>query len=313
MTVKKILSVILLLCAALTYSQINKPKLSITIDDPATDSDGLLNWQQKNEALLNVLQIYNLKAALFVCGKRINSPEGSKLLDEWNNSGHLICNHSFSHSYYHSKKITTEIFENDFLRCDSLINKYTGYTKLFRFPYLKEGDTKEKRDEFRQYLLKHGYRNGSVTIDASDWYVNSRMCDTLKHNIDFDITPFKHYYIKHIYERAIFYDSAAYELTGRRINHTLLLHYNEINAMFLGELIEHFKYKGWEIINASESFDDEIYSRQPDILPAGESLVWAMAKESGRFENILRYPGEDGIYEEESLNKYVENYFKSKK
>jgi len=36
---------------------------------------------------------------------------------------------------------------------------------------------------------------------------------------------------------------------------------------------------------------------EPDVLPAGQSLVWSMAKADGRFENLLRYPGEDGDYE----------------
>lgn len=38
---------------------------------------------------------------------------------------------------------------------------------------------------------------------------------------------------------------------------------------------------------------------QPDILPAGESIVWALAKEKGI--QGLRYPGEDSVYEEPVL------------
>jgi hypothetical protein len=38
------------------------------------------------------------------------------------------------------------------------------------------------------------------------------------------------------------------------------------------------------------------------IVPAGESLIWALAKESGRFQDRLRYPGEDGVYEEPKMN-----------
>jgi hypothetical protein len=40
-----------------------------------------------------------------------------------------------------------------------------------------------------------------------------------------------------------------------------------------------------------------VYDRQPKTLPAGETLIWALAKESGKFEKELRYPGEDDIYE----------------
>ena len=33
------------------------------------------------------------------------------------------------------------------------------------------------------------------------------------------------------------------------------------------------------------------------MLPAGQSLVWSLAKADGSFEKLLRYPGEDGDYE----------------
>lgn len=31
--------------------------------------------------------------------------------------------------------------------------------------------------------------------------------------------------------------------------------------------------------------------------PAGESLIWSLAKESGKYEDELRYPAEDSRYE----------------
>ena len=38
------------------------------------------------------------------------------------------------------------------------------------------------------------------------------------------------------------------------------------------------------------------------ILPAGESLIWALAKESNKFDRSLRYPGEDGDYEKPKMD-----------
>lgn len=307
---KKGFVLFILLSIGIIYSQESKPQLSVTIDDPSIESSGNLTWIQKDDALLEALDKNSLKAALFVCGKRIDNAEGMVLVGKWNDKGHMICNHSYSHSYYHSKKVTTESFINDILKCDSLINKYSGYSRLFRFPYLKEGDTQQKRDGLREFLNSAGYRNGYVTIDASDWYIDKRLVDTLKSVPDIDITPFKEYYISHIYERAMFYDSLAVKLTGRHIKHTLLLHHNYINAQFLGELLIHFKKNGWELINASDAFSDEVYKNSPAILPAGESLVWAMAKETGNFESLLRYPGEDSEYEEIPLNNFLKTYYK---
>ena len=42
---------------------------------------------------------------------------------------------------------------------------------------------------------------------------------------------------------------------------------------------------------------------EPCVVPAGESIIWALAKESKRFESMLRYPGEDGDYEKDKMDR----------
>ena len=54
-------------------------------------------------------------------------------------------------------------------------------------------------------------------------------------------------------------------------------------------------------IDASLAFEDPVFRSQPQTLPAGESLVWALAAETGRFKDRLRYPGEDDVYEEPKM------------
>jgi peptidoglycan-N-acetylglucosamine deacetylase len=61
--------------------------------------------------------------------------------------------------------------------------------------------------------------------------------------------------------------------------------------------------KGWKLINADEAFKDPIFKITPDTLPAGESLIWALAKQTGRYDNKLRYPGEDESYEKVPMDR----------
>lgn len=300
----KLYAALILLLPSVLFSQ-DKPMVAFTFDDPNSEPTPVLSWQEKNDGILNTLAKYKLQVALFVCGMRVDNENGKVIIGNWNDAGHLICNHSWSHSYFHSKKITLGDYENDFLRCDTLISSYKNFTKLFRFPFLKEGNTIEKRDGFREFLAANGYKTGYVTIDASDWYIDGRMKDTLKADPNADLTPYKQFYLDHIYNRAMYYDSLGVLLTGRHIKHILLLHHNLINSMFLDDLIKMFIAKGWEPVNASDAFNDPVSKILPDILPAGESLIWGMAKESGKFENSLRYPGEDGEYEEAKLNEYL--------
>lgn len=86
-------------------------------------------------------------------------------------------------------------------------------------------------------------------------------------------------------------------MLGRPVRHTVLLHHRALNAFFLDDLIGAFRKHGWKPVDAEFAYEDKVYDEQPKILPAGESLIWALAKESGKFENELRYPGEDDVYE----------------
>ena len=307
----QIIIISVLFLQAFAFSQETKPVLSITIDDPSVDSVLTNDWRFKDDAILNTLDKHSIKAALFVCGKRTDNNPGRELLAKWDSKNHLICNHSYSHLYFHSGKVTLSDFENDFRKCDAVINSYSNFTKLFRYPYLKEGNTDEKRDGFRNFMAELNYKPGYVSIDASDWYFNKRLTDTLSVNSEADITPYKEYYLKHILSRAVFYNDLAKELTGRFVPHTLLLHHNLINALFLDDLLIMFKEAGWDIVNADIAFKDEIYNYFPDILPAGESLIWALAKQSGKYDRVLRYPGEDSEYEENDFNLYL-NALKNK-
>lgn len=89
---------------------------------------------------------------------------------------------------------------------------------------------------------------------------------------------------------------------GRSVKHTLLIHHNLLNKLFLGDLLAMFERKGWKLIDAADAFTDPVFNAEPKILPAGESVIWALAKESGKFDRELRYPGEDSEYEKPKMD-----------
>ena len=279
-----------------------KPKISFTFDDGDASDKPNYPLKKWNQLLLDHLEKHQLKAILFATGSRLNSKKGQHILSSWNNARHGIANQTYSHPYFNSKKVTLKEFENDFLRNDSLINTYSNHLNYFRFPYLKEGNTIEKRDGFRKFLIEQNHLNGHVTIDASDWYIDSRMLKKMKQDPTIDLSKFKDFYIKHIYDRACYYDQLAFQLTGRRIKHSLLLHHNLTSALFLEDLILHFKKMGWETINAEEAYKDVIYKQVPTNIPAGESLIWALCKQTGKYDKLLMYPAESGEYEKVKMD-----------
>ena len=92
-------------------------------------------------------------------------------------------------------------------------------------------------------------------------------------------------------------------MTGRNISHTILLHYTLLNSLFLDDVLAMFESKGWQLVPANAAFRDPVFLNAPRTVPAGESLIWEMAKESGKFEGKLRYPGEDSVYEKDKLDR----------
>lgn len=277
------------------------PQVALTMDDPRTALDSLMRWPDANSRILNAISSRNIRAALFVCGHRIDDSDGTKLVTAWDQAGHLICNHTYSHPAY-TERTSYGDFAVDFLKNEKIIAGYHNRVPLFRYPFLKEGDTAEKRDKFRDLLKSRGYRVGHVTIDASDWYVSQRLVDRLAKEPKARIEPYRDFLVAHLLDRAAFYRQLALEVIGRDIRHTILLHYNVLNALVLPDVMSAFEKAGWQWIDAPLAFEDSVFQRAPKIVPAGESLVWALAKESERYEDRLRYPGEDDVYEKPKLD-----------
>lgn len=281
-----------------------KPSVSFTFDDGITTDLAGYKFEEWNAMILKSLEEADVKAVFFVTGFNKTDEKGRFLLRSWDEKGQTIANHSFSHPSFGGDKRTVQDFENELLDTDSIISTCRHYKRLFRFPYLKEGDTREKIDGMRAVLKRHGYKNGHVTIDASDWYVDSRLQKQLteKGAAQTDVNKFRDFYLDHIIERAKFYEDLSFKMNGRHIRHTLLLHHNLTSALFLGDLIKRFKAEGWDIADADKAYKDKIFDALPQPVPAGESLIWSLAKESGKYDSILRYPAEDSRYEEAKMN-----------
>jgi peptidoglycan/xylan/chitin deacetylase (PgdA/CDA1 family) len=241
-----------------------------------------------------------VRAAAFVAAKNADSAAGMALVAEWSKQGHVVGNHTYSHPYYPNTEFGR--FSEDVVKAERVLEKAPTYAKLFRFPYLKEGDTAEQRDRMRAFLGERGYRNGHVTIDASDWYVDSRLRARVEADPRASLTPYRDYYLDHVWDRAQYYDGLARRVLGRTVKHTLLVHHNVLNALYLGDLIAMFGRKGWRVVDAAEAFADPVFRAEPKIAPAGESLVWALAKESGKAVGALRYPGESDEYEKPKMD-----------
>jgi peptidoglycan/xylan/chitin deacetylase (PgdA/CDA1 family) len=284
-----------LLFAPIAVSQ----SIALTFDDGPNMADNIgLTAAERNEAILAQLAEAHLKSILFVTRTDTNTKRND-LIRAWGTAGHEIGNHTATHPNF--AEVSLAEYEQQFKFCDQAIRDMPGFTPRFRFPYLYEGDTIEKRDSFRAFLDSNHYKMGPVSVDTSDWYYSQRLSARLQKNPRADRLPYRDIYLRHLYDRAQYYDGLSRTVLGRSVAHVLLLHHNLVNALFLKDVIQMFRDKGWTVIDSETAFRDPVYEMRPNILPAGQSILWALAKQNGI--PGLRYPGEDDVYEKPLLDR----------
>jgi len=275
------------------------PQVSITMDDFNLFGADERTAEKRNQAILSAFRAHSIKAAIFACGRLVDSPFEQRLLKQWNDDGHIIANHTYSHRNYENSDFRQ--YSADILKCEALIKDYPQFRRLFRFPFLKEGKTAEQRDQMRAFLAEHGYKNGAVTIDASDWYIDDRLRKRLESDPGADTKGFRDYYLQHILDRSRYYEGVARAL-GRSVRHTLLVHHNVINELCMVDILSQYKRNGWKLIDAEHAYRDPLFDEKPDLLPAGDSLVLAVAIQAGKAKR-LRWPSEDGTYEAPNMDR----------
>jgi peptidoglycan/xylan/chitin deacetylase (PgdA/CDA1 family) len=298
-SIRVVIVICVTLATPLLPSLASSQTSALTFDDGPNMSDTLrLSPAGRNAAILRQLAEAHLRSILFVT--RVDTDrKRNDLIRQWGIEGHQIGNHTATHPDFDDVSLAD--YERELLACDKAIHNMPGFTRRFRFPYLKEGNTIEKRDGFRTFLDSNSYMAGPVSVDASDWYYSKRLSDRLRENRDADIRPYRDAYVRHLYSRAQYYDGLSRAVLGRSVAHVLLLHHNLINALFLKDVIQMFRDKGWRLIDSESAFEDPVYAVRPDVLPAGESVLWALAKQKD--VPGLRYPAEDATYEKPILDR----------
>lgn len=284
----------LLLCTPLAMAQ----TISLTFDD-GLNPEAQPHAKVWNQQILSSLKAADIAAMVFPSLIRTGSGQGLELIMDWSRAGHAVGNHTATHRSLASAEMTLADFSQDVQKADAALHHLPTWTAMLRFPYLKEGDTLEKRDGMRAWMQANGYRPAPVSIDASDWYYNQIYTAHVQAGAHDKAEQVKAAYIAHLLDRAGYYDGLAQQVLGRSPAHVLLLHTNAINAASLPAVIAAFQAKGWVFVPPKDAFDDALYAAQPETLPAGESIVWALAKASGAAG--LRYPAEDSVYEEPKL------------
>ena len=270
--------------------------IAITIDDAPRPDTSYFDGATRTDKLLRTLANARVEQVMFFCNPVRMDAAGAGRIHAYVRAGHLLANHSHSHLDLH--KVGVEPFLADIQAATEVLSALPGYRRWFRYPYLHEGLTVEVRDRMRGELRKLGYRSAYVTVDTYDWHMD-RMFQTAAltgKKIDFD--RLRAAYVELLTDSIEFYDGVARSQLGRSPRHVLLLHENDLAALYLGDLVTHLRGKGWKIISPELALLDPIASLEPDTLLLGQGRVIALATARGYRGPTRRWEDEAQLEQE---------------
>jgi peptidoglycan/xylan/chitin deacetylase (PgdA/CDA1 family) len=278
----------------ITITLAQAQEIAITLDDAPTRDAALFTGAERGAKIIAALKKENVKQVAFFVTTANISPEGKSRLQNYVKAGHLLANHSHSHRWIHVMGVQS--YCNDIAKADSILQTFAGYKHWYRFPFLDEGRTKNARDSIRYFLKSLQLSNGYVTIDDYDWYLYQLLRQAIKEKKQVDYEALKAAYIEHVWNSIQYYDGIAQNILGRSPKHVLLLHENDLSALFIGDLIEHIRAKGWKIISPEEAYTDPISNEVPDVLFNGQGRVAAIARSKNVAARDLIQEAEDEVY-----------------
>jgi peptidoglycan/xylan/chitin deacetylase (PgdA/CDA1 family) len=263
-----------------------KLKVALTFDDLPLNGTLPLGKKQSDFArdTIKVFKKHRIPPSYgFINADKLErNPDGAKALQIWIDGGHPLASHTYTHLDF--TKSSVEEFQREILRNEPVlellmapIRKKVGGKhdwRWFRYPYLHEGDTLEKRRAVRAFLAASGYRIAQTTLDFEDYLWNGAHArcwlkkdeESLKWLRDSYLTAAREFIRLDVENsRAVF---------GRDIHHVMLLHLGSFSSHILPDLFELLEQQGFEIVTLEEAQKDPAYDYDPDVAdPRGGTLV----------------------------------------
>jgi peptidoglycan/xylan/chitin deacetylase (PgdA/CDA1 family) len=265
-------------------------QIALTFDDAPRPDTAYFNSSQRNQYLLKHLAKHKVTAMFFVTTKHMTDGREQRL-DDYQQYGQLLGNHSHSHDSANRTSITEFLLDAE--QAHKTLSQYSHYRPFFRFPYLHHGETQNKLEGLRTGIKKLGLQQGFVTVDNYDWYLDSLLQQATKTKLDLPLEKWRKVYIQHLIRSVSFSQQMAIKYLGRPVKQILLLHENDLAALFIGDLINTLQSQGWEFISPIEAFQDPLTQTLPNTLFNGQGRIAALAAEKGVAPKKLFQAGQD--------------------
>jgi peptidoglycan-N-acetylglucosamine deacetylase len=196
--------------------------------------------------------------------KMQNDPDAQQALHAWIDAGMNSGSHTWSHMSLSNN--SADAFEQDIALNEPALAEYAGARDWhwFRYPFLWEGDTLEKRRAVRGYLHQQGYRVAQVSIDFEDYAWNDAYSRCSAKQDAPGLAWLKQSYLDTASEYIRLGREEQLIAFGHEIPNVLLLHETAFTTLMLPDLLEQLRAQGFRFASLPEVEKDPAYALDPD-------------------------------------------------
>jgi peptidoglycan/xylan/chitin deacetylase (PgdA/CDA1 family) len=259
-------------------------RVAVTVDDFPTHGKPPQgsSYEEVTKTFLRALKKHDVKEAIAYinAGKLEKSPELKRVHDLWKAAGYSFGNHSYAHESLSATDAAG--FEASIVRNEMELERLVGEWKTFRYPFLREGDTLEKRNRIRKFLKDRGYQIAQVTIDFEDWAWNQPYTRCADRKDAKAIAWLEESYLHNAIEQFKRTTQLSRTLFKREIAHILLLHIGAFDARMMDRLLSEYKKLGAKFISLQEALEDPVYRIDPEyVAPYGAEFPYQVLRQRG--------------------------------
>ncbi len=257
-------------------------RIAFSFDDTPRGSGGLISLEERPKIFLDAMKKAGIRQAVFFAnpGRISAGNNGAATLAAYAEAGHLLANHTNNHLVL--SQVSAARFLADVDEAEKWLKKQPTYRPWFRYPQLDRGGrNKAKTEAVRAGMKERGLRHGYVTIDGWDWKLETQAVRAIKSGRNIDRNALRDLYVETHVKSAEFSDQLARRALGRAPVQVMLLHDTDLAALYIDDLAEALKAKGWTIVSADEAYADPLGALSPKVDFAGGNKLQNIATARG--------------------------------
>ena len=270
---KRILTVLLIIFS--TQLAADPLQIALTFDDLPFVWDSPPNGYSNRKLIQDMIAVlakHKIPGVFaFVNAGKVRIPSDKKILDLWVQHGHMFGNHTWSHADLNTSTSIDYITDID-RNHDFLLTYGQSFYSYFRYPFLHEGNTQERRTSIRNHLAKSDYRIAQVTIDHNDWEWYRPFSRCLNKNDHAKIKMLREMYDSEAKVNLQVAQMLSQFLFKRSIKHIALMHPNVMTVEQLDTTLTNWTQAGAEFITLREAMKDPVYEINPNFVSESPNL-----------------------------------------